>query len=143
LPRELKTVIRDYYSALQRAFKTKDLDGVKQCLAEDAHLIGIHEFFEGRESILDMFSKFIFMINTLDIQRQYFDHESSCTVMDIVTLIPDVRIAHIEWIVVKDGHVEQIHTVYDTKAWQKFMQLMQTRNNETSYPRMDKRLSDP
>jgi hypothetical protein len=129
LPQELKTVIRDYYTGLQHAFKTKDLEPVKQCLAEHATLIGIHEFFEGKESILEMFGKFIFMIGKLDIQRQYFDHESSCTVMDIVTIIPEIRVSHVEWVVVKYGQVIEINTVYDTKAWQKFMQLMQNRNS--------------
>ena len=128
LPRELKTVIRDYYIALQHAFKTKDLDLVKRCLAENANLIGIHEYFKGKENILDMFGKFIFMINKLDIQRQYFDHESSCTVMDIITIIPGIRVPHIEWIVVNEGQVVEINTVYDAKAWQKFMQLMQNKN---------------
>ncbi len=129
MPRQLKTVIRNYYSAIDYAFKTKDLEPVKRCLAENANFKGIHEFFEGRESILELFSKSIFQIDFFDIQRQYFDHESCCTVMDMVMTIPDIRVANIEWVVVKDGQVVEINTVYDAKAWQKFMLLTESRNS--------------
>ncbi len=131
--RELKTVVRDYYANLNRAFRTKELCPESLPLAEHANFIGINEFFEGKDRIIQLLSKTIFMIREFDIQRQYFDHESCCTVMEIITTIPDVRVSNIEWIVVKDGQVVEINTVYDARAWQQYMRLSQTRNSAVGY----------
>ncbi len=133
--KNIKTVARDYYLALEHAFKTKDFDRLKRFLADDCTLTAMSEFFVGKAATIQFMSSIIALINKFEIRRQYFDHDSCCTVMDIITPIPDLHVSNIEWIVIKDGQVVEINVVFDVQALNRFMQLVQ--NGDlfvTAYP---------
>lgn len=129
LAQDLKTVVRDYYAALDYAFMTKDLERVQHCLADDCKLVGINEYFEGKESVLRLFSKSIVLIQRMDLQRQYFDYDSCCTITKVITSIPGIHVDNIEWIVIRDGQITEINIIYDAQAWQRYMRLTQFSTN--------------
>jgi hypothetical protein len=119
---KLKGIINNYYSELQQAFKTGTIHFEKLHLDDHVKVIAPTERFEGKETVQEMFKQLITVVDHFDIQRQYYDNESCCTVMDCVTKFPPYHIATIEWILVADNKVTEIHPVYDTLAWQELIQ---------------------
>jgi hypothetical protein len=118
----VKKIISDYYNELQHAFNKGTIDFTKLHLDEKVSVIGPNEKFEGKKAVEEMYGQFIHIVSHFDIQRQYFDHESCCTVMNCVTRKPPIPIVTIEWILVRNGKIVEIHPVYDTDAWNKVMQ---------------------
>ncbi len=129
----LKKVIHDYHAELQRGYRTKEFNPAKLHLDDNAVLIGVTEFFEGKEAIGKMFGNLIFLFQEQHIQHQYFDHESCCTFFRNHSTIPELYVRITERIVVRHGHITEIHVFYDTKAWQNLMQLLQSLNSATTF----------
>ena len=125
MSKSIKTVARDYYAALAYAFKTKDFDRLKSFLADDCKLMALSDSFVGKEAVFQFMSRIIVLIHKFEILRQYFDHDSCCTVMDVTTPIPDLHVSNIEWIVIRDGQVVEINAVFDAQAANRFMHLVQ------------------
>ena len=122
--KDLKMIIHDYYTEVQKSFKTGKLDFSKLHFDENISVIGPNERFDGKKTVETMYSQLISIVTRFDIQRQYFDSDSCCTVMDCVTKSPPMPIATIEWILVRHGKIVEIHPVYDTKAWDLVMQAI-------------------
>lgn len=129
----LKKIILDYHEELARGYGTKEFNPAKLHLDDDAVLIGVTEFFEGKQEIIKTFSNLIFLFQEQIIQHQYFDHESCCTFFRNRSTIPEIYIRITERLVVRHGHIVEIHVFYDTKAWQNLIQLLQNLNSATSY----------
>jgi hypothetical protein len=125
LSKSIKTVARDYYAALDYAFKTKDFVRLKSFLADDCKFMVLSDSFIGKEAVFQFMSRMIALINKFEIRRQYFDHDSCCTVMDVITPIPDLHVSNIEWIVIRDGQVVEINAVFDAHAMNRFMHLIE------------------
>lgn len=134
---DLKKVIREHYAELKRAYKTKELHPARLHLAEDAKLIGNNEFFDGKQMIVKMFENFIQLIKDVDIQHQYFDHNSCCSVLESTSIIPEIQIRSIDRIVITDGEIVEIHVFYDTRAWQNLMQRLQSLNSSAAFFQKD------
>jgi ketosteroid isomerase-like protein len=126
-------VVREYYGELKRSFKTKELFPNRLHLDDDAKLIGTNEFFDGKEAIVKTLENFIHLIKDCDIQHQYFDHESCCSILNMVTIIPEIEMKSTERIVVAGGKIIEIYVYYDTRAWQNLMQRMQTLNSSVAF----------
>ena len=120
-----KILARDYYAALAYAFKTKDFERLRGFLADDCKLMALSDAFIGKEAVIQCMSRIIALFNKFEIRRQYFDHDSCCTVMDIITPIPALHVINIEWIVIRDGQVVEINAIFDVLASNRFMQLVQ------------------
>lgn len=129
----LKKIIHDFHAELERGFRTKEFNPIKLHLDDNAVLIGVSEFFEGKQEIVKVYSNLIYLFQELNIQHQYFDHESCCTFFRNRSVIPEIYIRITERIVVRHGHIVEIHVLYDTKAWQNLMQLLQSLNSATSF----------
>jgi len=125
LLKAIKIVARDYYLALDYAFRTKDFDRLRRFLADGCKLKALSASFTGKEAILKFMSSTISLVNTFEIRRQYFDHDSCCTVMDVITPIPDLHVNTVEWIVIKEGQVVEINAIFDVQASNRFMHLIQ------------------
>jgi hypothetical protein len=123
--KSIKTLARDYYAALAYAFKAKDSERLKGFLAADCKLTVLSESFIGKEAAFQFMSSMISLINRFEIRRQYFDHDSCCTVMDLITPIPDLHVSNIECIIIRDGQVVEINVVFDAQAWNRFMLLIE------------------
>lgn len=121
----IKIIARDYYLALDYAFRTKDFNRLKRFLADDCKLKALSASFIGKEAILKFMSSTISLVNKFEIRRQYFDHDSCCTIMDLITPIPDLHVNTIEWIVFRDSQVVEINAIFDVLASNRFMQLVQ------------------
>lgn len=121
----IKTVARDYYLALDYAFRTKDFDSLKRFLADDCKLKALSVSLIGKDAVLKFMSSTISLVNKFEIRRQYFDHDSCCTIMDLITPIPDLHVNTIEWIVFRDGQVVEINAIFDVLASNRFMHLIQ------------------
>jgi hypothetical protein len=118
----VKDIINSYYEELQKGFKTGKLNFDKLNLAPNVSIIGPNESFSGEETIKTMFQQFISMVNRFEIKRQFFDQDSSCTVLDCVTKSPVGAIPTVEWILVKNGRIVEIRVYYDTVQWAKVLQ---------------------
>jgi hypothetical protein len=129
----LKKIIHDYYAELERAYRTKEFNPAKLHLDDDAVLIGVSEYFEGKQEIVKMYGNLIYLIQEQNILHQYFDHESCCSFFRNRSTVPEIYIKSTERIVVKHGYIVEIHIIYDTKAWQNLMQLLQSLNSATSF----------
>lgn len=129
--------MRDYYAELNRAFKTKELHPARLHLDENARFFGTNEFFDGKEAIVKTLENFIHLIKDSDIQHQYFDHESCCSITNIITIIPEIEIKSTERLVIAEGSIVEIYVYYDTRAWQNFMQRMQTLNSSVAFFQKD------
>jgi hypothetical protein len=140
LVRDLKKIIHEYYSELARAYRTKEFNPAKLHLDDDANLIGVSEFFEGKKEIIKMFNNSIYLIQEQNIQHQYFDHESCCAILNNRSTIPEIYLKTTERIVVRHGYIVEIYVLYDVKAWQNLMQLLQSVNSATSF--FDKKHQD-
>lgn len=81
--------------------------------------------FTEKDAILKFMSSTISLVNKFEIRRQYFDHDSCCTVMDVITPIPDLHVNTVEWIVIRDGQIVEINAIFDVLASNRFMQLIQ------------------
>ena len=127
---KIKSIIDDYYSELQHAFITGKIDFKKLHLADNVQVIAPTESFVGKKTVENMFIAFITVVKHFDIQRQYCDNESCCTVMDCVTKRSPYHIATIEWIKVVDDKITEIHPVYDTLAWHNMLASQQQHNAE-------------
>lgn len=116
-------VISDYYTELQKAFRIKKLDFNKLHLDEQVRIIGPNESFEGFQNVKEMFFKFIAIVDKFNIKKQYFDEDSSCTVLDCVTSTPAGTVLTTELINIKEGRIVEIYIIYDTAAWAKIAPL--------------------
>lgn len=134
---DLKKVIRDHYGELKRAYKTKELHPDRLHLHDDAKLIGTNEFFEGKETIIKVLENFIHLIKDVDIQHQYFDHNSCCTIQLLTSVIPEILIKSTDRIVVTDGCITEIYVNYDTKAWEILMHQLQTLSSTSAFFQKD------
>lgn len=121
-----KKIINDYYSSLQHAFKTGVLSSEKLHLADDVKVIVPNERFEGKATVESMLKELVKVVDHYDIQRIYYDHEGACVVMDCVVKLPPYHIATIEWFLIKNGKIAELHPVYDTLAWEKLMNNLKT-----------------
>ncbi len=133
MPFELKKIIRDYYTEVRHAYKTKEINSTRLHLADKANLIGLNEFFEGKKAIVKMYSNLVNLIKDVDIQHQYFDPVSCCTYLNLITIIPEIQIKSTERIVVVNGHIIEISIIYDTIAWQNLMQFLQNLTSSASF----------
>jgi hypothetical protein len=115
----IKKIISDYYTEIQRRFKGGELDFSRLHLDENVRVIGPNERFEGKQQVEEMFSLFISMVDRYELKRQYFDHDSCCTLLNCVTRSPALSILTVEWILIKQGKIVEIHPIYDTAAWAK------------------------
>ncbi len=115
----MKEIIYDYYQEIQKAFKTKQLDCSNLHLANDICVIGPNESFAGKETVETMLKQFVMIVNHFDFKRQYFDQDSACTILDCVTNTPAGTVPTMEWMLVKNGRITEIHLIYDTAAWAK------------------------
>lgn len=134
---DLKKVIRDHYGELKRAYKTKELHPNWLHLHDDAKLIGTNDFFDGKETIIKVFENFIHLIKDVDIQHQYFDHNSCCTIQLLTSVIPEIQIKSTDRIVVADGSITEIYVYYDTRAWEILMHQLQTLTSKASFFQKD------
>jgi hypothetical protein len=130
---DLKKVIREYYEELKRAYKTKELHPDRLHLHDDAKLIGTNEFFDGKKTIVKMFENFIHLIKDVDIQHQYFDHNSCCTLHVVTSIIPEIQIKSTDRMIVRDGCITEIYVYYDTRAWETLMHQLQTLTSTASF----------
>jgi hypothetical protein len=129
----LKKFIHDYHAELERGYRTKEFNPAKLHLDDEAVLIGVSECFEGKQEIIKMFGNLIYLIQEQNILHQYFDHESCCSFFRNRSTVPEIYIKSTERLVVKHGNIVEIHILYDTKAWQNLMQLLQSLNSATSF----------
>lgn len=129
----LKKIIHDFHAELERGFRTKEFNPTKLHLDDNAVLIGVSEFFEGKQEIVKVYSNLIYLFQELNIQHQYFDHESCCTFFRNRSTIPEIYIRIAERIVVRHGSIVEIHVFYDTKTWQNMMQLLQNLSSATTF----------
>ncbi len=134
---DLKKVVRDYYAELKRAYKTKELHPSRLHLHDDAKLIGTNEFFDGKKMIIKMFENFIHLIKDIDIQHQYFDHNSCCTILVAKSVIPEIQLKSTDRIVVTDGCIAEIYVYYDTRAWENLMHQLQTLSSTSAFFQKD------
>jgi hypothetical protein len=130
-------VIREYYAELKRAAKTKELHSARLHLDENARFFGTNEFFDGKKAIVQTLENFIHLVKDFDIQHQYFDHESCCTIQNVITIIPEIEIKSTERIVMAEGRIVELYIYYDTRAWHNFMQRMQTLNSSVAFFQKD------
>jgi hypothetical protein len=130
---DLKKVIREHYGELESGYKTKELNPDKLHLHDDAKLIGNNEYFDGKKTIIKIFENFIQLIKTVDIQHQYFDHNSCCTILVATSVIPAIQIRSTDRIVVSDGCITEIYVNYDARAWETLMHQVQTLSSTASF----------
>ena len=112
-------IITDYYTELQKAFRTKQLDFSKLHLADNIRVIGPNESFEGKAVVEAMYAQFIQIMTRFDIKHQYIDQDSACTILDCVTSTPAGSVLTAEWLLVKEGRIVEIYPIYDSAAWAK------------------------
>ena len=125
MSKTIKTVARDYYAALHYAYHTKDFGPLGNFLSDDCVVTAINQSFVGKKASLQFMTNVISLMKTFEIRRQYFDHDSCCTVMDVITPIPDLHVKNIEWIVIRDGQVVEVNAVFDAQALNRFMHLIE------------------
>jgi ketosteroid isomerase-like protein len=118
-------VVRDYYAALHHAYRTKDFERLSRFFAEDCVVTAVNESFEGKVAALQFMTNVIALIDRFEIQRQYFDHDSCCTLMKIYTRIPNTFITNIEVIVLRDNQIVELTAIFDTLTWQRYLTLIQ------------------
>jgi hypothetical protein len=123
MPVALRRIIKEYYDELNKAMIIKELDPEKLHLAEHVKFIGINEYFEGKKNVVSMLKKSIFLMQRFEVKKQYFDHQSCCTLHDVVTQIPHIRVPSVDRITVHDGEIVEIYIIYDAKSWEKFMTI--------------------
>lgn len=114
-----KEIILAYYVELQKGFRTKKLDATKLHLDDNVKVIAPNERFEGKQNVEQMLINFIGIVDRFDIQKQYFDENSCCTILDCVTSTPAGTVLTTEWIKVKEGRIVEIYAIFDTAAWAK------------------------
>jgi hypothetical protein len=129
----LKKIIHDYHAELERGYRTKEFNPAKLHLDDAAVLIGVSEYFEGKQEIVKVYGNLIYLFQEQHIQHQYFDHESCCTFFRNRSVIPEIYIRITERVVVKHGSIVEIHAFYDTKTWQNMMQLLQNLSSATTF----------
>ncbi len=125
MSKTLKTVVRDYYTALHHAYRTKDFEHLSRFFAEDGVVTAVNESFVGKEAALQFMTNVISLVENFEIQRQYFDHDSCCTLMRINTRIPNTFITNIEVIVLRDNQIVEIKSIFDALTWQRYLTLIQ------------------
>ncbi len=121
----VKSIAADYYSEMQRAFKSGTINFANLHLDDNIRMIGPNEKCEGKKTVEDMLKMFITMVNNFDIKRQYFDEESCCTILDCVVKSPRRAIGTVELMMIKNGKIVEMRLIYDTLAWQEVMQAQQ------------------
>ena len=115
----VKKVISDYYDEMHKAFKTGTLDCSKLHLADEVAIIEQHTKVEGRKGVEEMLKGFAKIVDHFDIKRQFFDHDSCCTFLYCITKSPRLSVVTVEWIIVKNGKIVELHPVFDTRVWEK------------------------
>ncbi len=130
---DIKKIIREHYAELGRAYKSKVLNGDRLNLHDDAKMIGISDYFDGKKAIVEVLGKCIQLMTEVEIQHQYFDHNSCCTMMVTTSIIPDIKVRSTDRMVVSDGCIIEIYTCYDTKAWETLMHRIQNLNSSASF----------
>ena len=130
---DLKKVIREHYAELGRAYKSKVLNGDRLHLADDAKMIGISDYFDGKKAIVEVLGKCIHLMTHVEIENQYFDHNSCCTMMVTTSIIPEIKIRSTDRMVVSDGCITEIYVLYDTKSWETLMRRIQNLNSSASF----------
>ncbi|MBS0648079.1 MAG: hypothetical protein JSS10_02505 [Verrucomicrobia bacterium] len=133
MPKDFKKTVHNFYGELGHAYRTKELNPAKLHLDEDANLYGVTEFFEGKKEIIKMYSKLVYLLQEQNILHQYFEHESCCSIFRNRSMIPEMYIKSAERIVVREGHIVEIHVIYDTQTWQRLVELLQNLNSSTSF----------
>ena len=134
---DLKKIIREHYAELNRAYKSKELNGDRLNLHDDAKMVGISDYFDGKKAIVEVLGKCIQLMTEVEIQHQYFDHNSCCTIMTTSSIIPEIKIKSTDRMVVSDGCITEMYVYYDTKAWELLMQRLQTLSSTASYFQKD------
>ena len=130
---DIKKTIREHYAELNRAYKSKELNGDRLGLHDDAVLIGIEDCFNGKAAIVEVLSKCINLMTHVEIHYQYFDHNSCCTMMTTTSVIPEIKIRSTDRMLVVDGYIVEMVTFYDRKAWQTLMHHLQTLSSTATY----------
>ncbi|MBS0648080.1 MAG: hypothetical protein JSS10_02510 [Verrucomicrobia bacterium] len=133
MPRNLKNIIQDFYDELGHAYRTKELRSPKLHLHEHATLLANVHFYEGKDEIIKVYSNMSFIIQEQCIEHQYFDHESCCTFYKTRSMIPDITIQAADRVVVKEGRIMSIYSIYDTEAWKNLMGLLQNLDSAHSF----------
>jgi hypothetical protein len=123
MPLQLRKIIKEYYAEMNKAMIIKQLEPESLHLADDAKFIGINEYFEGKKNIVNMLRKAIFQMQRFEFKKQYFDDNSCCSVLDIVTQIPHIRVPSMDCITVQNGQIIEVNILYDIRAWEKFMKI--------------------
>ena len=118
----IKKIVESYYNELGQAFKSGVINFANLNLDDQVSVIAPTEKFAGKDVVQNMLKELVKIVEHFDIQRKYFDEESACIVMDCVVKYPPYHIATIEWMLIKDGKIMEIHPVYDTVAWQKLLE---------------------
>ena len=87
-----------------------------------------------------MYSLFVTMVERFDITRQYFDHESSCTVLGCVMRAPAVSIATIEWVLSQafQQFVEYLYPVQHHTLWGPWQKVMQAQGKKNAIKEQEK-----
>jgi hypothetical protein len=129
----VKKVTREYYAEYKRAAKTKELNPARLHLYENATLTGNYEFLDGKKAIIEALEKFFTLVSDANIQHQYFDHESSCTILDVITIIPEIVIKTTIRLVVVDEGITEIYIYYDTLPWKNLMHKLQNQSSVVDY----------
>lgn len=133
MAKDLKKNVHDFYAELERAYRTKELNPAKLHLHEHVTLLANVHFYKGKEEIVKVYGNMSFIIQEQHIEHQYFDHESCCTFYKTRSIIPDIYIQAADRVVVKEGCIIDIYSIYDTQAWQNLMLLLQNLNSATSF----------
>lgn len=118
-------MVRDYYAALHYAYRTKDFERLSRFFAEDCLVTAVNQSFVGKKAAVQFLTNVISLIDNFEIQRQYFDHDSCCTLMEIYTRIPNTSITNIEVIVLRDNQIVELTAIFDALAWQRYLTLIQ------------------
>jgi len=136
----VKKITSDYYAEYKRTAKTKVLIPDRLHLHENTTLTGNSQLLEGKKAIIETLEKFFSLVSDVNIHHQYFDHESSCTILDVITIIPEIMIKTIIRLVVVDEGVSEITVYYDTLTWRNLIHKLQNQNSAVDY--FQRRLSN-
>lgn len=126
MPTPLKKITRDYFAEYKTAAKTKVLNPDRLHLHENATLTGNSQSLEGKKAIIPVLENLFSLINDVNVHHQYFDHESSCTILNFITLIPEILIKTVIRLIVVDEGVSEIIVYYDTLPWRNLIHRLQS-----------------